>query len=526
MNNRREEIWDKLNETWDVIIIGGGITGAGILRRAASQGLRCLLLEKKDFAWGTSSRSGKLVHGGLRYLKQGQLKTTWQSVHEREKLLSECDGLVEPLGILMPFYEEDRFGPMLLKAGLTLYDMIAHRKNHRSYDSEDFSKMAPGIRQTGLSTGLQYYDARTDDARLVLRVLKEGELLGGTALNYCSAQELCRDQKGHVRGVTVKDIQTNKTKEVFGKIVINATGVWVDQLRSQVGEVPRMRPLRGSHLIFPNWRLPLAQAISITHPADGRYLYAFPWEGVTLVGTTDIDHKTSLGDEPSISYEEGKYMLEGLNEIFPSYNLKAEDVLSTFSGVRPVVHTGKKDPSKEARDHCIWMEKGLLTVTGGKLTTFDLLAREVMDKVKSEISHQNDSNKTRNFKQEMKMNSILSSHLGDNMTRRLFGRYGNEWSSFMDEIEQNGCEFIPGTNNLWSELRWAAQNESIVHLDDLLLRRVRIGMLLPSGGSDIIGRLKNEILPSLGWDENRWEQEASRYNQIWKNHYSPDLLNQ
>ncbi|NDI35540.1 glycerol-3-phosphate dehydrogenase/oxidase [Chengkuizengella sediminis] len=523
--NNREEVWDQLSEPWDVIVIGGGITGAGILRKAASQGLRCLLLEKKDFAWGTSSRSGKLVHGGLRYLKQGQLKTTWHSVHEREKLLSECDGLVEPLGILMPFYEENRFDPILLKAGLTLYDMMAHRKNHRSYDPENISKMAPGIKQTGLSTGLQYYDARTDDARLVLRVLKDGELLGGTAINYCSVEELCRDQNGHVRGVTVKDIMSNKTKEVFGKIVVNATGVWVDQLRAQVGETPKMRPLRGSHLIIPNWRLPLAQAISFTHPEDGRYIYALPWEGVTLVGTTDIDHKDSLNVEPSISFEEGKYLLEALNDMFPSFQLKAEDILSTFAGVRPVIHTGKKDPSKESRDHCIWEEHGLLTVTGGKLTTFDLLSREVLDKIKPQITHINEyHNKIQDTQQNMTDHTILQSHLGESMTRRLYGRYGNRWDSFIEEIEENGCEFIPSTNILWSELRWAARHESISHLDDLLLRRVRIGMLLPSGGREIINRLKEEIQPVLNWDEEHWNDEITRYHKIWKNNYSPDLI--
>ncbi|WP_214481382.1 glycerol-3-phosphate dehydrogenase/oxidase [Bacillus sp. SM2101] len=519
----RVEKWRSLNEPWDVIVIGGGITGAGILRKAASLGLKCLLLEKRDFSWGTSSRSGKLVHGGLRYLKQGQIKTTYQSVSEREKLLRECEGLVDPLGILIPFYDDDRLGSFVLQAGLTVYDMIAMRRNHRKYDSANVSMLAPGLRQTGLSNGLQYYDARTDDSRLVLRVLREAEHQGGVAINYAAVENLTKDQGGEVNGVVVKDVVTGQVSEVNGKVIVNATGVWVDQLRKQVGESPKMRPLRGSHLIFPHWRFPLSQAVSFAHKKDGRYIYAFPWEGVTLVGTTDIDHHQSLDEEPGISVEEGKYLFESLDEMFPAYNLKPEDVISTFAGIRPVVDTGKEDPSKESRDHCVWTEHGLLTVTGGKLTTFDILAKEAINKVLKVVTPSS-TLASNDLSTDESKDVDVKCNLNDTISRRLSGRYGHEWSTFADELDQSGCELILDSNTIWAELRWAAKYESIVHLDDLLLRRVRLGMILPEGAISILERLKVEVQSLLDWDDERWDDEVARYKKLWKQGYSPDLL--
>lgn len=520
----RNEIWAGLSEPWDVIVIGGGITGSGIMREAASRGLRCVLLEQRDFAWGTSSRSGKLVHGGLRYLKQGQIRTTWHSVTEREKLLRGYGGLVESLGFILPAYEGDRLGSWLLKAGLTIYDLMALRLTHRRYSYEDIKMLAPGLKSSSIKAGLGYYDAYTDDARLVLRVIQEGIRLGGTALNYAAVEDLCRKRAGRVCGVVVRDALTGHTKEVYGQIIINATGVWVDQLRSCLDAPTRMRPLRGSHLIFPYWRFPLAQAVGFSHPSDGRYVYAFPWEGVTLVGTTDVDHEASLDHEPRISRQEGNYLLEGVREIFPSYNLTTQDVLSTFSGVRPVVNTGKKDPSKESREHCIWSEQGLLTVTGGKLTTFGLLARETLTKAHKWVSSSGKPDNTNIIDQSMPDRSSAYYDLEEKSQRRLAGRYGHDMVGIINEADHCGTELIPGTETLWAELRWVARHERVVYLEDLLLRRVRLGILLPQGGFGILERLREEVSPLLGWDAKRWEDEVTRYKTLWNNAYSLEIL--
>ncbi len=375
----RGQVINRLEEQWDVIVVGGGITGAGVLREASRRGMRCLLLEQRDFAWGTSSRSGKMVHGGLRYLRQGQAKTTWHSVRERERLLREYAGLVEPLGFLVPLYAGKRWEPLLLKVGLSLYDLMALRRSHRRYNALDLSLLVPSLRRDGLLGGFWYRDARTDDARLVLWAIKEGVALGGAALNYARVEALLRDRRGRVCGVAVRDVVTGRTMEVEAQVVINAAGAWTDRVRSWTGAPPRLRRLRGSHLVFPRWRFPLFQAVGFSHPRDGRLVYAFPWEQVTLVGTTDVDHDQPLDREPRMSQSEGEYLLEGIGKAFPSLELTAEDVMSTFSGVRPVVGTGRRDPSREPRDHVVWAEDGMVTVAGGKLTTFSLLARDALN---------------------------------------------------------------------------------------------------------------------------------------------------
>ena len=288
----RQKIWDILpDRAWDLVIIGGGITGAGILREATRLNLRTLLVEQRDFAWGTSSRSSKLVHGGLRYLKTGQIALTHASVQGREQLLAEGVGLIDPLGFLLAQYEDDGAGAgrLVYGAGLTIYDLMAQQWSHRYYSPQDFQMMAPYIAPTGLRGGFQYQDAQTDDARLVLRVMREASDDGGIALNYVRAEQLLFDGTDEPTGLRLRNVRDGSTIDVRARVFINATGAWADALRKQVGGKERIRPLRGSHLIFPAWRLPLAQAVSFMHPIDGRPVFAFPWEGVTPVGTTDVD---------------------------------------------------------------------------------------------------------------------------------------------------------------------------------------------------------------------------------------------
>ena len=248
-NNWREETWSRLDQAWDLIIIGGGITGAGILREATRLGLRGLLLEQRDFAWGTSSRSSQLVHGGLRYLKEGKIGLTRASVHERQRLLDDGPGLIDPLGFLLATYRGDNPGRWMYQAALTVYDLLALQWSHQRYDAGDFQKLAPNISQEGLKGGFRYGDAQTDDARLVLRVIREAVAAGGTALNYATVETLLRNHR-QVYGVQVRDGVSGAVAALSARVVVNATGAWADRLRGQLGAAPRIRPLRGSHLIF------------------------------------------------------------------------------------------------------------------------------------------------------------------------------------------------------------------------------------------------------------------------------------
>ncbi|MEJ2735493.1 MAG: glycerol-3-phosphate dehydrogenase/oxidase [Anaerolineae bacterium] len=526
--NWRDRVWSELEQSqpgqeWDVIVVGGGITGAGILREAARLGLRCLLVDRHDFGWGTSSRSSKLVHGGLRYLKERKLRLTRSCVHERERLLEEGPGLIDPLGFLLATYEGDRPGRWTYGAGLSVYDLLALQWSHRHYSVEDFQMLAPHISQAGLKGGFRYGDAQTDDARLVLRVIWEAVADGAVALNYAAVEGVLRDEtqpSAPVIGARLLDeadrmLSPGRTTDVYGRVVINATGAWADELRGQIGAPARIRALRGSHLIFASWRLPVAQAVSFLHPVDRRPVFIFPWEGITLVGTTDVDHDQRLEDEPRIGPGEVAYLMAAVEAQFPSLRLTLDDVISTFAGVRPVIGTGKVDPSKESRDHVVWGENGLLTVTGGKLTTFRLIALDALEAVSHRLPDLPPLDEKVPVLNPVDVELPGAEDLEEGERRRLLGRYAAEAPALVAAARPGELELIPGTQTLWAELRWAARAEGVVHLDDLMLRRVRLGHVLPHGGERLFPRIRAICQPELGWDDARWELEEAAYLDLW-----------
>jgi glycerol-3-phosphate dehydrogenase len=518
-NDGRDKIWQSINGPWDILIIGGGITGAGILREATRLGMHCLLVDQRDFAWGTSSRSSKLVHGGLRYLKEGKLFLTRDSVHEREQLLQEGPGLIDPLGFLLTVYKGDFPGRWTYSMGLTVYDLLALRWDHEYYSPHDFQLLAPHISQDALQGGFRFGDAQTDDARLTLRVIREAVADGATAMNYVEAKRLIIEQEV-VKGVVLSDAIKNRQIEVFARVVVNATGSWADNLRKEVGGSSRIRPLRGSHLIFPNWRLPVAQAISFLHPFDHRPVFIFPWEKVTLIGTTDVDHHIPLSCEPRISPEEVAYLMAAVESQFPSMTISLEDVISTYSGVRPVIGSGKHDPSDESRDHVIWQENGMYTVTGGKLTTFRIIALDVLKAIRHRLPEMLEPDSNMPVLNQIDQKLPGCDGLREACRRRLLGRYGSEAVLLVNAAKQGEMENIPGTEYLWAELRWAARAEAVCHLDDLLLRRTRLGLILTNGAEAIFPVVEQICSEELNWNQGRWQDELSAYRSLYADCYS------
>lgn len=481
----REEDLERLQDPWDVVVVGGGITGAGILLEASRQGLRCLLLEQRDFAWGTSSRSGKMVHGGMRYLKQGRFRTTWQAVRERERLLVEYPGLVNPLSFIFPIRKEATAMKWAVNLFISIYDLMAGRRAHQYHDPETLGTLLPILGDGKSFGGFRFQDAITDDARLVLRAIQEGQSLGGLALNYVKVIDLLRDQKGRVAGLAAQDQISSNTHEVRSRVVINAAGAWNDELRSRLGGQPRLRRLRGSHLIFTQAKFPLLSAVALTSPRDQRSLYALPWEGMTLLGTTDLDHELPMDQEPKISRSEGEYLLETANQWFPDLGLTTREVFATFSGVRPVINTGKKNPSRESREHAVWVEEGLISISGGKLTTFQLMARQALMAARPWLKPLANTARENGYGQRDKRDGVLENtrvEAGDILLNRLAGRYGPVAKDILTGASSPLLETVKGTRTLWAEVTWAAQQEKMVHLDDLLLRRTRLGLMLPRGG--------------------------------------------
>ena len=517
----RERLWAELSRPWDLIIVGGGIMGAGILREACRSDIRVLLLEQGDFASGTSSRSSKLVHGGLRYLKTGQWHLTLESVRERESLLREGAGLVEPLGFVLTVYDGQRPAGWMLRAGLYAYDLMARRRQHRALDMNELRLAAPHVREAGLRGGFLYPDAQTDDARLTLRVIQEslGASRKAAAINYMRADGLLREN-GAVTGVRVLDRISGRTGEVRASAVINASGSWADQLRGELGAARKLRPLRGSHLVFPYHRVPVARAVSLFHPRDRRPVFVFPWEGAVILGTTDLDHAESLDVEPRISEAEVTYLMEALRFQFPSLDVRAEEAVSSYCGVRPVIAGGHADPSKESREFGLWEEDGLLTVTGGKLTTFRVTALQVLREARKRLPALSDLRDDRRILDPLPPPTAPAS-LDAACVRRLYGRYGAMADRMLRESPADTLTQAGGSVYLWAELRWAAAHEAVMHLQDLMLRRTRIGLVLPKGSIPLLPRVRELCQRELGWDDARWSAEEADYRDVWRRCYSP-----
>ncbi len=502
-----------LPQSCDLVIIGGGITGAGIFHETARLGLKVVLVEQKDFAWGTSSRSSKLIHGGLRYLKEGHFLLTRDAVKERERLLSEAQGLVAPIAFLVPLYKDHGPGRWTLEAGLSLYDLMAQKRRHRFLPPEEVIAELPFIERKGLLGGYQFWDAQVDDARLVLRLIAEGRAAGGVALNYTAALSIARGDQNRVSGVMLKDVETHRTGGIATPAVINATGCWAEHLHPANSNNAKrhLRPLRGSHLIFPQWVLPVPCAVSFTHPRDNRAVFAIPWQGVVLVGTTDLDHDQDLSVEPAMTEAEAEYLLEGVRGLFPSLDLSLRHALASIAGLRPVISSGdNKAPSEESREHDIWVDHGLVTIAGGKLTVYRRIA---LDALKAAQPFLPPMEKLSSDSPGFVLNEAPPPRAGieTETWQRLWGRYGSGLYGLVEQAAPEDLACIPGTQTLWAELAYAAANESVRHLTDLLLRRVRIGLLLADGGKAHLPRIGQLCRPLLGWDRRRWRAETQDY---------------
>ena len=518
----RDEVWAEAAEkVWDVVVVGGGITGAGIAREAARLGLSILLLEQRDFAWGASSRSSKMIHGGLRYLKERQIQLTREAVRAREHLLRDGRGLVEPLRFLYVVYKGDRPGSWTLEFGLTVYDLLKRSKrSYHNQDAVDTSLLAPNLNLEGLRGGFVYTDAQTDDARLVFRVLREAARSGARSLNYVRVQGTAQNNRKDVCVLFVKDTEGGNTTEVNARFVVNATGAWSGELGPSGESSLRLRHLRGSHLVVPWEKLPAAQAVTFAHPEDGRPVFAYPWEGVTLVGTTDLDHGEPLCREPSITPEETRYLLDALHVRFVDHVLSTRDLLGTFAGVRPVVFGGRNEPSQEPRELAIQQDGNLLTVVGGKLTTFHPIARRVARSFSAGPEDRSASLDPLPIETARVEETLaVLPHL---RRSRLAGRLGPDLAEFLEWVEEEDLEEIPGTPYTWAELKWSFENESVLHLDDLLLRRVRLGHLFPEGGIKLRGKIEARLAPRSDWQPRRWQEEWKRYAELWRSSYSPN----
>jgi glycerol-3-phosphate dehydrogenase len=487
MNRTPDALTD---ETFDLLILGGGITGAGVALDAASRRWRVAVIDKGDFAAGTSSASSKLIHGGLRYLEFGQFGLVYEALHERRLLLRNAPHLVRPLPFVLPFYRGARVPPWKWRLGLTLYDLLAGRANlcrSRPLSRRALLRICPELRETGLRSGAYFHDAQMDDARLNLAVLETAARHGAVPVNYVEAVGF------ESAGVRARDVLSGRELRIRTRQVLNATGPWVDAVCRLAGDTtgPHLQPTKGVHLLAPPRHG--AAAFLLLHPRDGRVFFVLPWYGKMLVGTTDTFPEAGP-DELQVRPEESAYLLEGYNHYFTP-GLASADLLGAFAGLRPLVRRKPGAPSRLSREYALFTSPGgLVSVAGGKYTTFRQMAEEITDVLACRLGKPGPC-RTHHLLlagapaepwPDFVVRGVPAVQTQGNLppeaARHLVERYGTEAFAVLPYVAATlgGAERIhPEEPDLRGELVYQREREMAVCTADHFLRRSRIGLFHP-----------------------------------------------
>ncbi|GED49097.1 glycerol-3-phosphate dehydrogenase/oxidase [Carnobacterium maltaromaticum] len=521
---RQDNIEKMQKAPLDLLVIGGGITGAGITLDAQDRGLQVGVLEMRDFASGTSSRSTKLVHGGLRYLKQFEIKVVQEVGQERAIVYENAPHVTTPLWMVLPFYKGGTFGSFTTAIGLEMYDHLAKvKKNERRYmlKPERAVEKEPYLKKNGLKGAGVYVEYRTDDARLTIEVLKKAAEKGAYIANYVKVERFIYDVEGRVKGVYFHDELTGETGQIYAKKIINASGPWVDDLRelddSKKGKT--MHLTKGVHLVIDESKFPISNAIYFDTPFDDkRMMFAIPREGKTYIGTTDTNYK---GDpkEPGVTLADVEYILAAANQMFDITPIQVADVESSWSGVRPLIHEEGKNPSEISRkDEIFHSESGLFTIAGGKLTGYRKMSEKVVDQVMLELSIE----EGRAYRKSATKNLILSggdvgggdlfdqfvaekvevgTHLGlDSLTAEaLVHRYGSNVDEVYSYLKASQGSALEPVDYLM--LHYGLEHEMVIKPIDYLLRRSSQLLFDSEHAKAVKELIVDEMAEYYDWDE-------------------------
>jgi Glycerol-3-phosphate dehydrogenase len=524
----REQYLEQMAENeLDVLVIGGGITGAGIAWDASVRGMKTGLLEMNDFASGTSSRSTKLIHGGLRYLKQGEVKLVREVGKERALLHKSAPHLVEPVPMLLPIYKRGTYGYWASSIGLYIYDWLAGVKRgerRTMHGREETMAMEPLFKRDGLKGSGYYYEYRTDDARLTMEVLKSARAKGACIVNYAMAQQFIY-AGGKAAGVRAVDRSTGKTYDIYARKIVNAAGPWVDEVRKRDNSLKGKRLLltKGVHLVVDYAKLPVRQAAYFDVPG-GRMIFVIPRAGKTYIGTTDTVYEGEL-EEPGITAEDRDYLLQAVNAAFPAVKLQASDIESGWSGLRPLLWEEGKSPSEISRkDELFVSDSGLVTIAGGKLTGFRKMAEKVVNLIAAQLQEETGTiyppcttdreaisgGSAQGKSYEEAVEAVIAEGaargVGRAETLDLIGRYGTNTTqvlSYMAMSERDAA----GLKLLYGEIRYCVEHEMTKDAADFLLRRTG-WMLFDRQRAE---RLTADVLEIMGvmlaWDGDEAERQ-------------------
>jgi glycerol-3-phosphate dehydrogenase len=525
---RTENIARMQGEVFDLAVIGGGITGAGIALDARSRGITVALVEKNDFASGTSSRSSKLIHGGLRYLEHFEFSLVREALRERETLSRLAPHLSRRLGFLVPLYKKSQRSPLgsnklKLRLGLTLYDLLAGRRNvgrHRWLNPDETLRLAPALDVRGLRGAFLYYDCLTDDARLVIEVIKAASARGAVAANYAAARSIER-LEDNLSLIEVEDLASGNQIALRARVVVNATGVWADSVArlSDANAPTRLRPSKGIHIVIPSEKLNNQTAVLIPSAGEQRFLFVIPWLGRTLIGTTDTDYNGEL-DDPAATSEETSRVLESAARQFPAANLSATDCISAFAGLRPLVSSQGASTAKLSRKEDLFEgESGLITIIGGKLTTYRRMAERTVDIVARKLESNPRMNTLMNKRSLTEKIELAGGRLERDISEEaeyaaiaygvsretathLIETYGGNFRAVLEiasESDELKSPLTCGLPHIEAEVIYAARAEMIVTVEDFLARRTRIALLAPDHGRSCAARVAWLMGRELGW---------------------------
>lgn len=541
LGRRSTQIARLQTEHFDVAIVGGGITGAGIALDAASRGLRVALIEKDDFASGTSSRSTKLIHGGLRYLEQMRISLTREALSERHVLHQLAPHLVESIPFLFPIYHR-RWEVLRVNTGLWLYDALAglrRTKLHRQLSRRETLRRIPDLNPDGLRASFVYYDSRTDDARLVVEVLKTAVSYGAAVANYVAGTGLRRAGR-QACGIEAVDVLTGQSIEIDAAKVVVAAGVWLDQVfpSAEHGDSRRVRPAKGVHLIVSSERMGYESAVVFPTP-DKRLMFVTPWQGATLIGTTDTDYDGEL-DRPRASRADVDYIFDVVNQAFPRVALTDDDVISVQAGLRPLVDSGEGTTAKVSREDRVFEdESGVIAIAGGKLTTYRRMGRKVVDLVVRRLSEEHligrkvdsrtrdvalgglPSRPRRRFGRRRRQSRVAPPLAADfprlsaETIRHLWNAYGQNWSAVADLALTGDLNepIVAGLPAIRAEIVFAARHEMALTLCDALARRTHVALL---NADQVLGEapdLAQLMASELGWDEREIARRVVEYQE-------------
>lgn len=509
---RNENLKKLKTEKFDILIIGGGITGAGVARDAALRGLKVALVEANDYAFGTSSRSSKLIHGGIRYLENFEFHLVFEALNERTKLFQIAPHLVHPLRFMIPLFEDSRVGMFKMGLGMMLYDALALFRSpelHERLNSKKTIERMPIIKHEKLSGSYVYSDAYMDDDRLVHETLRSANEAGAICVNYTKVLK-SRIENAHVTGLFVEDLVSKDNFLIQADQVISTTGPWTDLVGEKLVNDWKhiLRPTKGIHLTFHKERLPLTSAVVMAAQKSSRIVFAIPRHEMIIVGTTDTDYK-GAPELASVTAEDVKYLLAITNEYFPGANLTAKDILSSYVGVRPLVHDGSANENKTSREHTIIPDpRGFMFVAGGKYTTYRLMSEQIVDLAikKWPVEKKLSLNKCQTTEP---LNAFTSVEAYESAQRKsginadikwLTERYGEEAFLMMDRFGHQ--------NNIWQlEAYQAIHNTMCLSLIDFYSRRVPLVLAFEDHGLNLLDQIAEIFKTELSWSNTELENQ-------------------